>query len=172
MSHLTNLHGHEIEQKSEAWRFNDFLQPCFGFYRVALNKVMGLICAGLSLCTPPLHYRTSEGVLWRVRSLVTLVGVFFSRWFEDSQLWRWSCAGRVFGAASRPQHVGPNSKNKHLGVELVPQCEDFNEEHVELAQTHSQRKLNPSLPDFPPPFHLPSPLFSPILCNRLSSTMG
>lgn len=70
----------------------------------------------------------------------------------------WPC----FGAASRPQRVGPNSKNKHLGVELVPQCEDFNEEHVELPR-HTVRgnsiphsliflTLSISLPPFFPLF--------------------
>lgn len=52
----------------------------------------------------------------------------------DSELWRWSTTGRVFRASTRPQHVGPNNKNKHPGVELVPQCEDLNEEHVELPR--------------------------------------
>lgn len=47
----------------------------------------------------------------------------------------WPC----FRAACRPQRVGLNSKNKHLGVELVPQCEDFNEEHVELPR-HTVRR--------------------------------
>lgn len=52
----------------------------------------------------------------------------------DSELRRWSTTGRVFRASTRPQHVGPNNKNKHPGVELVPQCEDLNEEHVELPR--------------------------------------
>lgn len=47
MSQLTNFHGHEIEQKSEARRSNDFLQPLW-FYCAVVNKVMGSICPGLS----------------------------------------------------------------------------------------------------------------------------
>lgn len=170
MSHLTTLHGHEIEQKSEAWRFSDFLQPCFWFF-----TVLGLI--KLRVWYVQAYRRARLFALPNIRGCVVACEVTFVACFCLPLV----CEQRVmeivlcwpcFGAASRPQHVGPNSKNKHLGVELVPQCEDFNEEHVELAQTHSQRKLNPSLPDFPPPFHLPSPLFSPILCSRLSSTMG
>lgn len=71
-----------------------------------------------------------------------------------------------FRASTRPQHAGPNNKNKHPGVELVPQCEDLNEEHVELPR-HTVRG-NP-IPHslFFSPFLLPSPL-SPILSCSLS----
>lgn len=64
-----------------------------------------------------------------------------------------------FQASTRPQHVGPNNNNKHPSVELVPQCEDLNEEHVELPR-HTVRG-NP-IPHslFFSPFLFPSPLFS------------
>lgn len=81
--------------------------------------------------------------------------------FGDSELNTRPWIGPVFWASTRPQHVGPNNNNKHPGVELVPQCEDLNEEHVELPR-HSVRG-NP-IPHslFFSPFLLPSPL-SPIL---------
>lgn len=84
---------------------------------------------------------------------------YFFPWFEDSELRRWSWTGRVFRASTRPQHVGPNNKNKHPGVELVPQCEDLNEEHVELPR-HTVRG-NP-IPHslFFSPFPSPFPPFS------------
>lgn len=73
-----------------------------------------------------------------------------------------------FRASTRPQHVGPNNKNKHPGVELVPQCEDFNEEHVELPR-HTVRgnqipcslfylPLSVSLPPFSRSFFIFFPL--------------
>lgn len=49
----------------------------------------------------------------------------------------------------------PNNKNKHPGVELVPQCEDLNEEHVELPR-HTVRG-NPILHSL---FFSPFPLLS------------
>lgn len=69
----------------------------------------------------------------------------------EEMVLNWSRA--CFGAPTRPQHVWPNNKNKHPGVELVPQCEDFNEEHVALPR-HTVRG-NP-IPR-PPSFLLPSP---------------
>lgn len=63
MSQLTNLHGHEIEQKSEARCSDGFLQPCSSFSGVVVNKVMGL-----SAVHAWLRCRTSEGALWRARS--------------------------------------------------------------------------------------------------------
>lgn len=66
-----------------------------------------------------------------------------------------------FGA-SRPQHVRPNNNNKHPGVELLPQCEDLNEEHVALPR-HSVRG-NP-IPRFSPFLH-PSPVSRPSLSLR------
>lgn len=91
--------------------------------------------------------------------------VFFP-WFEDSKLRRWSRASPIFRASTRPQHVGPNNKNKHPGVELVPQCEDLNEEHVELPRHTVRGNPIPHSLSFSP-FLLPSPL-SPILSCSLS----
>lgn len=70
-----------------------------------------------------------------------------------------------FRASTRPQHVGPNNKNKHPGVELVPQCEDLNEEHVELPR-HTVRG-NP-IPHslFFSPFSFSLPPFLPFFLTR------
>lgn len=81
---------------------------------------------------------------------------YFFPWFEDSEQRRWSWTGPVFGASTRPQHVGPNNKNKHPGVELVPQCEDLNEEHVELPRHTVRGNPIPHSLSFSP-FLLPSP---------------
>lgn len=72
-----------------------------------------------------------------------------------------------FRASTRPQHAGPNNKNKHPGVELVPQCEDLNEEHVELPRHTVRGNPIPHSLFFFSPFLLPSPL-SPILSCSLS----
>lgn len=68
----------------------------------------------------------------------------------------------------------PNNKNKHPGVELVPQCEDLNEEHVELPRhtvrgnpiPHSLFFSPPPSSSLPPrhpffPSHSPSLHFLP-----------
>lgn len=86
---------------------------------------------------------------------------------------RWFCSGLVLGTSTRPQQVEPNNKNKHPGVELVPQCEDLNEEHVELPRhtvrgnliPHSRLFFSLSL-SFPPPFPPYPPFFLP--CSPLT----
>lgn len=50
---------------------------------------------------------------------------------------------------SKPQWDGPNNKNKQAGAGLGPQCEDFNEEHMELPR-HTVRGNSIPLAFFPP----------------------
>lgn len=89
-----------------------------------------------------------------VVNIVWSMQFFFPR-FEDSELKRWSWTGHVFRASTRPQHVGPSNKNKHPGVELVPQCEDLNEEHVELPRHTVRGNPIPLFLPLPSPFSLP-----------------
>lgn len=73
-----------------------------------------------------------------------------------------------FRASTRPQHIGPNNKNKHPGVDLVPQCEDLNEEHVELPRHTVRGNPIPHSLFFSPLLLLPSPLSFLLTLVRLA----